>query len=120
MTVEEERSWPRPLEELEGHNYVSLTTFRRGGEVVPTTLWFALADGRLYATTPPDSGKMKRVRNDPQVILTSCNAWGRPRGESVEGLARGIHGAAPRRGRASCMRGTGSAWRCSTSSTSTR
>ena len=51
-------------EELEGHNYVSLTTFRRGGEVVPTTLWFALADGRLYATTPPDSGKMKRVRND--------------------------------------------------------
>ena len=120
LTVEEERSWPRPLEELEGHNYVSLTTFRRGGEVVPTTLWFALADGRLYATTPPGSGKMKRVRNDPQVILTPCNAWGRPRGESVEGLARGIHGAAPRRGRASCMRGTGSAWRCSTSSTSTR
>src|ERR687893_3235134 len=58
---------------------------RRGGEVVPMTLWFALADGRLYATTPPDSGKMKRVRNDPQVILTPCNAWDRPRGESVEG-----------------------------------
>ena len=95
LTVEEERSWPRPLKELEGHKYVSLTTFRRGGEVVPTTLWFALADGRLYATTPPGSGKMKRVRNDPQVILTPCNAWGRPRGESVEGLARGIHARHP-------------------------
>ena len=97
--VEEERSRPRPLEELEGHKYISLTTFRRGGEAVPTTLWFALADRRLYAT-PPDSGKMKHVRNDLQVILTPCNSWGRPRGESVEGLAGGIHGAVPRRAQA--------------------
>jgi uncharacterized protein len=95
LIVEEERSGPRPFEYLEGHNYVSLTTFRRSGEAVPTTLWFALADGRLYATTPTDSGKMKRIRNDPRVILTPCNAWGRPRGESGEGLARIIDGAAP-------------------------
>ena len=62
---------------------------------MPTTLWFALADGRLYATTPPDSGKMKRIRNDPRVILTPCNAWGRPRGQGVAGLARDVDGAAP-------------------------
>jgi PPOX class probable F420-dependent enzyme len=97
LVVEEERGGPGPFENLEGHNYVSLTTFRRSGDAVPTTLWFALVDGRLYATTPPDSGKMKRIRNDPRVILTPCNAWGRPRGESVEGLARAVNGEAPGR-----------------------
>ena len=97
LVVEEERGGPGPFENLEGHNYVSLTTFRRSGDAVPTTLWFALVDGRLYATTPPDSGKMKRIRNDPRVILTPCNAWGRPRGESVEGVARAVDGAAPER-----------------------
>lgn len=107
--VVEGRDVPRPFENSEGHNHVSLTTFRRSGEALPTTPWFALADGRLYAPTPPNLGKMKRIRNDPQVILTPCNAWGRPRGESVEGLARGIHGAAPRRRRPPCMRSTGSA-----------
>ena len=53
LVVGEERDVPRPFESLEGHNYVSLTTFRRSGEAVPTTLWFALVDGRLYATTLP-------------------------------------------------------------------
>jgi uncharacterized protein len=98
--VVEERDVPRPFENLEGHNHVSLTTFRRSGAAVPTTLWFALADGRLYATTPPNSGKMKRIRNDPRVILTPCNAWGRPRGESVAGLARDVDGAASGRAEA--------------------
>ena len=43
---------------------------------------------------------MKRIRNDPRVILTPCNAWGRPRGESIAGLARAVDGAAPGRAEA--------------------
>ncbi|CAN5198105.1 hypothetical protein BH24ACT19_BH24ACT19_11070 [soil metagenome] len=75
---------------LEGHRYVNLTTFRKSGEAVPTTVWFALMDGRVYVTTPPSSGKMKRIRNDPRVLLTPSNAWGRVRGETVEGIARPV------------------------------
>ena len=90
---------PHPFEALEGHTYVSLTTFRKSGEEVSTPLWFALADGRLYATTPRDSGKMKRIRNNPRVRLTPCNARGKPKGESVEGLARVLEEEqAPERG----------------------
>lgn len=32
---------------LKGHRYVNLTTFRKSGEAIPTTVWFALVDGRV-------------------------------------------------------------------------
>ena len=75
---------------LGGRHYVNLTTFRKSGEEVTTPVWFALVDGRLYVTTPPESGKMKRIRNDPRVIVTPATSWGAPRGEGVEGLARDV------------------------------
>lgn len=90
LIVEEERSAPHPFAYLEGHNYINLTTFRKSGEPVSTPLWFALHEGRLYATTEPDSGKMKRIRNNPSVLLAPCNAWGREKGPRVEGLARSV------------------------------
>ena len=68
---------------LDGRRYVNLTTFRKSAEEVTTPMWFALVDGRLYATTEPDSGKMKRIRNNPRVIVTPATSWGAPRGEGV-------------------------------------
>ena len=90
LIVEEERNAPHPFTYLEGHQYINLTTFRKSGEPVSTPLWFALHDGRLHATTEPDSGKMKRIRNNPSVLLAPCNAWGREKGSRVEGLARSV------------------------------
>ena len=90
LIVEEEREVPHPFERLEGHSYINLTTFRKSGEPVSTPIWFALHEGRLHATTEPDSGKMKRIRNNPNVLLAPCNAWGREKGPRVEGLARSV------------------------------
>ncbi|CAN5894472.1 hypothetical protein BH23ACT11_BH23ACT11_26120 [soil metagenome] len=90
LIVEEERDAPHPFTYLEGHNYINLTTFRKNGEPVSTPLWFAHHEGRLYATTEPDSGKMKRILNKPSVLLAPCNAWGKERGARVEGLARSV------------------------------
>ena len=92
LVIEEQRSRPRPFDALEGHKYVSLTTFKKSGEAVSTPLWFATVDGSVYMTTPPDSGKMKRIRNDPRVRLEPSNAMGKPRGRSIEGIARPIEG----------------------------
>ncbi len=93
--VVEERGAPRPFEVLEGHNYANLTTYRKSGEAVPTTVWFAEFGGKIYVTTPPDSGKMKRIRNDPRVTLAPSSARGKPRGGGVRGTARPIVGTAP-------------------------
>ena len=81
---------------LEGHAHANLTTFRKNGEAVPTTVWFVLVDGRAYVTTPPRSGKTKRIRRQPRVSLTPSGVWGRPLGESVGGVARVLEdGQAP-------------------------
>lgn len=81
---------------LEAHGHANLTTFRRNGEAVLTTVWFVLVDGRVYVTTPPRSGKTKRIRHQPRVLLTPSGVWGRPRGESVGGVARVLEdGQAP-------------------------
>ncbi|CAA9440836.1 hypothetical protein AVDCRST_MAG82-2873 [uncultured Rubrobacteraceae bacterium] len=74
---------------LEGHRYMRLTTFRRSGEAVPTTVWFALVEGRAYVFTSANSGKAKRIRNNPHVTLKPSNFRGRPRARSsVEAEAR--------------------------------
>ncbi|MUH51965.1 MAG: PPOX class F420-dependent oxidoreductase [Actinobacteria bacterium] len=57
--------------------YVSLVTFRRSGEPVASPVWIApLADGRAGFTTNADSGKVKRIRNNPAVELRPCNVRG--------------------------------------------
>jgi len=73
---------------LQGHQFMSLTTFRKSGAPVPTPVWFAQVDGVLYALTLPDSGKVKRIRNNAQVEVTPCNARGELLGAAQEGMAR--------------------------------
>lgn len=78
---------------LEGHRYVSLTTYRQSGEGVPTPVWFALVGDRAYVYTGLESGKVKRIRHTPRVLLAPSDARGRAKGESVEAVARLVDGS---------------------------
>ncbi|TQM54637.1 PPOX class F420-dependent oxidoreductase [Humibacillus xanthopallidus] len=65
------------LADLGHERFVSLTTFRRSGEPVPTPVW-VLPDGRaLVVSTPAGAGKLKRIRNDPRVTLQACDRRGK-------------------------------------------
>ncbi|HET6951778.1 MAG TPA: PPOX class F420-dependent oxidoreductase [Acidimicrobiales bacterium] len=68
--------------------YVRLTTYRRDGTPVATPVWFALGDGALYAWTGEDTGKVKRIRNEPRVTVGPCNARGTPTGPAYAASAR--------------------------------
>jgi uncharacterized protein len=57
------------LTELGDEQFLSLTTFRRSGEPVATTVWVARDADALVVTTIDGSGKVKRLRNDPKVEL---------------------------------------------------
>lgn len=58
--------------------YVLLTTLRKSGESVPTPVWVALLpDGTGGFTTEDNSGKVKRIRNNPQVTLHACTVRGK-------------------------------------------
>jgi PPOX class probable F420-dependent enzyme, Rv2061 family len=75
------------IEALAGEPYVLVTTFRKNGTPVPTAVW-AVADGDALAIwTVATSGKVKRIRNNPEVTVAPCDLRGRPRGEAVNARA---------------------------------
>jgi len=78
------------FEQLAAERYISLVTFRRNGNGVPTPIWVAAADGKLYAVTNGTSVKMKRLKADDKVRLAACDARGNVRGEWVDGHAKRV------------------------------
>lgn len=73
---------------LDGHQYMSLTTFRKNGTPVPTPVWFVENNGIIYVTTEGESGKAKRIRNNGKVTVAPCKANGEVLGAAVEAHAR--------------------------------
>lgn len=59
--------------------YVSITSFRRDGTGVATPVWFVQEGGRPLAQTGANSGKIKRIRRNPRVMIVPCGATGRLR-----------------------------------------
>lgn len=73
---------------LKGEKYISLTTFRRSGQAVPTPLWFVEHNSMILIYTKSNSGKVKRLRNNPRVELAACDAMGKVHGPTLHGTAR--------------------------------
>ncbi len=82
---------------FEGHKYLLLTTFRRGGEGVPTAVWFAAGGGALGVFTGPQTGKVKRIRGEGRVRIAPCSFRGRVKGAEQGGAARLVTGEAAER-----------------------
>jgi len=76
---------------LAGERYVSITTRKRSGETVSSPVWIApLGDGAAGFTTGADSGKVKRIRNFPEVTLRACDRRGRVVDGAPEVPARAV------------------------------
>jgi len=91
-----------PFQPFDGRKYLSLETFRKNGEGVRTPVWFAAgaaasapnaAPPPLYVYTIGNTGKVKRIRNNPRVRIAPCDARGNLRGEWVEARADIVTGA---------------------------
>lgn len=69
-----------------GHEpYISLLSYKKDGNGVPTPVWVAPLDGRLVVFTLKDSFKVKRIRRNPEVRVASCTMRGDVRGPWVDG-----------------------------------
>ncbi|MFJ7328283.1 PPOX class F420-dependent oxidoreductase [Streptomyces cyaneofuscatus] len=78
------------LQDFARSEYVSLTTYRKDGTPVATPVWAAAEGEVLYVWTRSDSWKVKRLRNNTDVVVTVCDVRGRI-GEGApkaEGTAR--------------------------------
>ena len=77
---------------LAGEKYINLETYRKDGRGVRTPVWFvesSSGDGSiLYVRTSDDTGKYKRIRNNPSVQVAPCDMRGSVKGKWVKGEAR--------------------------------
>jgi PPOX class probable F420-dependent enzyme len=76
------------LLQFDGEKYLNLETYRKNGRAVRTPVWFVESDGTLYVRTSDDTGKYKRIRNNPSVQIAPCDMRGKVKGKWVKGEAR--------------------------------
>lgn len=69
------------LDLLTRGQYLSIETFRKNGVGVKTPVWFVEFNGELCFTTEPNSGKVKRMRNNPAVRVAPCKMDGTVTGD---------------------------------------
>lgn len=67
---------PPDLAALGDEKFVSLTTFRKSGAAVDTTVWIGRDGDTLIVTTPSGSGKVKRLRHDDRIALRPSSRRG--------------------------------------------
>jgi PPOX class probable F420-dependent enzyme len=76
------------LDVFAGHKYINLETYKKNGAAVKTPVWFVVDDGQIFVTTRPDTGKVKRLKNNQSVKIMPCGMRGEPKGEWADGTAR--------------------------------
>jgi uncharacterized protein len=75
---------------FEKQKYLNLETIRKSGVGVKTPVWFVHDGNVLYVRTVANSGKVKRIRNHPQVNIAPCKMDGTLLGNWVQAQAREI------------------------------
>jgi PPOX class probable F420-dependent enzyme len=80
------------LDILGQSKYIRLTTFRRDGTPVPTAVWQVRDGDRLLVITNGTTGKVKRLRHTPRVLIAVSDQRGRVKSgvQDVEGTAEMI------------------------------
>lgn len=79
-----------PLDQFADQPYLNLETLRRNGQAVQTPVWFVQDGGTLYVRTVAESGKVKRLRNNPHVRIAACGADGTLLGSWVPSEVREV------------------------------
>ena len=76
------------LKEIESEKYISLETYRKNNQPVRTPVWFVIKDDLIYVVTRDQTGKVKRLRNNLQVKIATCNFKGKIKGQWISGTAK--------------------------------
>jgi uncharacterized protein len=84
---------PSPtLERFVQSKQVLLTTYRKDGTPLGTAVNIAVVGPVAYARTWDATGKIKRIRNKPQVEIAPCTGRGKVTGEPLRMTARILEG----------------------------
>jgi PPOX class probable F420-dependent enzyme len=73
--------------QFDDSKYINLETYKKNGKVVSTPVWFVIEDKKVFVITRSGTGKVKRLRNNPNVRISPCNFRGKLKGKWVNGTA---------------------------------
>ena len=76
------------LDEIKSNKYISLETYRKNGQPVQTPVWFVIKENLIYVVTRSKTGKVKRLKNNPQVKFALCTMRGNITGEWISGTVK--------------------------------
>lgn len=76
-----------PVSILSQYRYLKLETLKRNGEGVATPVWFTVDGRKISVVTRNQTGKVKRLRNNPNVRVAPCGIRGQLKGQWYNGKA---------------------------------
>jgi PPOX class probable F420-dependent enzyme len=68
--------------------YINLETFKRNGTSVSTPVWFITENECIFVVTRYATGKVRRVRNNPNVRIVPSGFRGEPKGTWKDAIAK--------------------------------
>jgi PPOX class probable F420-dependent enzyme len=80
------------IQDLQSKKYILLETSRKNDQPVRTPVWFVIQNDLVYVITREDTGKVKRIRQNPKVKLAPCTFKGNPIGDWISGEATKVTG----------------------------
>lgn len=83
----------KSLDQFNGQTYLNLETFRKNGLGMKTPVWFLQDGEELFVRTIADSGKVKRIRNNPHINVGPCKVDGDLIGKWTTARGRELHDA---------------------------
>jgi len=80
------------IQDLQSKKYILLETYRKNDQPVRTPVWFVIQNDFVCVITREDTGKVKRIRQNPKVKLAPCTFKGKPIGKWISGNATKVTG----------------------------
>lgn len=75
------------IHQFKKSKYINLETYRKSGKAVITPVWFVFEGENFFVITRSGTGKVKRLRNNPNVRISPCGFRGQLKGKWVNGIA---------------------------------
>jgi PPOX class probable F420-dependent enzyme len=69
------------------HKYICIESFRKNGTPVRTPVWFVENKGSLFVRTGKNSGKVKRIKRNPNIRVAICDFRGKLKSEWIDATA---------------------------------
>jgi uncharacterized protein len=78
------------VHQFDDYKYINLETYKKNGKSISTPVWFVIENNLIFVVTRSSTGKVKRLKNNPNVRIMPCGFRGGPKGEWVSGIAEFI------------------------------